>query len=285
MTKTVYTNESQIRVAERIWPLAIWRNIVQHKDVLFAFTRRDFHAIHRGTYLGLAWTVISPLLMLAVFTLVFGYVFRGRFNLEIEESPVDYALALFVGLSFFNTISMTLGTAPSLMNANSVYVKTVSFPLEIIPISTVLNTMISMVIGLVLCTGAFIIMHGYLHLSMIGLAPLIMATFFMALAIAWFLAALGPFIKDLAAVIPPMTLVLMFVSSVFFPIELLPSALQPLVRMNPLASIIEEARACFLYGDWIDPVLTTIVLISSLALAILAYAFFVRTKHAFADVL
>lgn len=285
MSKVIYTNESQVPLAERISPVAIWRNIARHKEVLFAFVRRDFHATHRGTYLGLAWTVVSPLIMLAVFTLVFGYIFRGRFNLVIEESPLDYALALFVGLAFFNLISAALGGSPSLMASNSTYVKSVAFPLEIIPIAAILNMMIGLGISLGLCIVAYVVLHGTLHLSMIGLVPLIAATFLLALGIAWLFAALGVFVKDLSSIVPPISLVLMFVSSVFFPIGVLPEALRPLVRINPLATIIDEARASLLWGHWIDPWLTLAVLVGCLIVAVLGYAFFVRTKHAFADVL
>ncbi len=285
MTRQIYTNESQVRLTDRFSPIAIWRNIMRHKELLFAFTHRDFKATYTGTYLGFAWTIISPLIMLAVFTLVFGYIFRGRFNLEIEESPLDYALALFVGLSFFNLISMTMGTSATLMSANSTYVKGGSFPLEIIPVSSVLVMIISLGISLGLCTAAFFVIHGYLHITMLGLIPLILSTVLLALALAWFLSALGAFIKDLASVIPPISLVLMFASSVFFPIELLPNAMQPLVRVNPLATIIDEARASLLYGQWVDPLMTSAVLAVSFVLAVLAYGFFVRTKHAFADVL
>lgn len=285
MSRTVYENKSQIRWTQLVSPLAIVRSIIAHKEVLVAFTYRDFQAAHRGTILGLAWSVISPLIMLAIFTLVFGYIFRGRFNLEVEESPIDYALALFVGLAFFNLISMSMSQAPGLMRANSTYVKTASFPLEIIPIASVLTMMISFAISLGLCIAAYVLLHGQIHVSIVGLIPLILSIFLIAIGVSWFLSTLGVFLRDCAAIVPPISLILMFVSSVFFPIESVPSALKSLVRLNPLATIIDEARASLLWGRWVDPWLSVAVLASAFLIAILGYAVFVRTKHAFADVL
>jgi homopolymeric O-antigen transport system permease protein len=284
MKRVINEPDSKPGIWHSISPFEIVRGLWAHREVIGAFAAREFQAAHRGTFLGLIWTVISPLFMLAVFAFVFGYVFNGRFATEVPETPLDYALALFVGISFFNCIGQSLGNASTLILANASYVKTNVFPLEIIPVASVLNILFNLAIGIGLCTFAFFVTHGFIHVTAVFLLPLVASIGLMALGTSWLLSSLALFVRDIPAIIPPVVLVLMFMSGVFFPIEFVPPRVRIIVLLNPIAVIIDQARDALLYGHAPAFIPMFVIFCLSLSIAILGYFVFVRARPAFADV-
>src|SRR5581483_11797714 len=139
MTKFVYTSEARAPLYPLIAPNLILCDLLRKRELIVACARREFHASYRETLLGAVWPVLTPLIMLAIFTLVFGYIFGGKFSQSADETPAEFALAMFVGLSFYLCVGNSLTSAPGLILSNTVYVKTFSFPLEVIAVSTVFN--------------------------------------------------------------------------------------------------------------------------------------------------
>jgi len=285
MSRVIYTSEPQIPLARLMSPYWIVRNLLRNRELIAAYAKREFQSVHRGTYLGLAWSVISPLIMLALFTVVFGYIFKGRFTQSPDETSAEFALALFVGLSFFNCLAQSMGSAPSLILSNATYVKTLAFPLEILSVSAVLTMLGNLAIGLGLCFVGYLALHGSLHWSAVCLPLHVLCIALISVGVSWVLSALAVFVRDVPAVVPPISLVLMFMSSVFFPISSVPARIRWLVALNPLAIIIDQARGCFLYGRWPDFGALALVFVFSLLVAVAGYWFFMRAKPAFADVI
>src|SRR5687768_12437756 len=117
-----------------VWnPLAPFVPLVRHSALLGQFARRMIEQRHRGSFLGLAWTVITPLLSLAIYTFVFGFVFGGNFTGLPDETNLDYSLGIFLGLVLFNFLSEVLSQSPSVIVSQPNLVKKVVFPLEILP--------------------------------------------------------------------------------------------------------------------------------------------------------
>ena len=285
MSKTVYLSSSRAPLGRLISPFRIVQDLMVHRELLLAYAKREFLAAYRETVLGMAWSILTPLILLALFTLVFGGIFKGRFNQAVAETPAEFALALFIGLSFYLCIGQSLTAAPALMLANTAYVKTLSFPLEVLPVSAVLNLLANLGIGLALCFIAFFIMHGYIHWTAIWLVPLIVCIGLICLGLSWFLSSLSVFVRDVPSITGPLSMILMFLSGVFFPIESVPAGLAWLFKINPIAIIIDQARGAFLYGRTPRLGMTAVVLALSLLTAIGGYWFFIRTKPAFADVI
>src|SRR5580658_4431140 len=105
------------------------------RDLWWQFTVRTVELRHRGSHLGLLWSVLNPLLMLGLYMFVFGFIFPNRFGVLPKETPVDFALALFLGLTLYNVIAETLGVAPTLIVSNPNLVKKVVFPLDVLPLA------------------------------------------------------------------------------------------------------------------------------------------------------
>ena len=115
-------------------PPSVWHHFARRRDLWWQFTVRAIEMKHRGSYLGIIWTVINPLLMMGLYLFVFGTIFGGSFHALADETKLDYALGLFLGLTFFNVLAETISIAPSLIVTNPNLVKKVVFPLEVLPI-------------------------------------------------------------------------------------------------------------------------------------------------------
>lgn len=285
MTQIVYTNEVQTPFRRLLSPSRLANDLVLHREVLRAFIKRDFHATYRGTYLGVAWALLSPLIMLALFSFVFGGIFHGRFTTNPNETGADFALAMFIGLSLFNCLGQSLGSAPTLVLSNSAYVKTLNFPLQVLSVSAVVQTMINMGIGLGLCLIIFAVLHGAFYPSAICLLPIGLCVALLSLGWSWFLSAVGVFLRDTPSIVGPITTVLMFMSAVFFPISSVPVRARWFVKINPLAVLIDQARSALMFGQWPNFTRLGIVAAASILVAVLGYAAFMRMKPAFADVI
>ncbi len=110
-------------------PFAFVRDLWRHRELLWQFSLREVELRHRGSHLGLIWSLLNPLLMLSLYVFVFGYIFGGRFGVLPNETRMDFALGVFLGLSIFQFLAETLSAAPNLIVVNPNFVKKVVFPL------------------------------------------------------------------------------------------------------------------------------------------------------------
>lgn len=261
------------------------RSLWQHRELIVQMTKREVVGRYRGSVMGLAWSFFNPILMLVVYTFVFSVIFKAKWGTGGDESQTTFAIVLFVGMIVYGLFAEMANRAPSLILSNVNYVKKVIFPLEILPViglgAALFHTLISLGVLLV----AILLFNGSISWTVIFfpliLAPLLLAT----LGIAWFLASIGVFVRDVGQTVGIFTTVLMFLSPVFFPISTLPEKYQTLLMLNPLTFVIEQSRAVMIFGHQPDWAGLGIYAIASLAVAWAGYWWFQKTRKGFADVL
>ena len=266
-------------------PLHISLDIWQHHYLIGQLVKRDVLLKYKGSYLGIGWSFLYPLLLLVTFTLVFGGVFGGRWN-GTGEGMRGHELALFIycGLAVFIPFSEVISTAPRLLLANQNFVKKIIFPTEILPLVSLLSASIHGTAHLLLLLLAALL-AGHAHASML-LAPIaLLPVWLFTLGLAWFITAAGVYVRDLAHGMPVLVQLLMFLSPVFYPLSAAPGFLRTLHAFNPLALAMEDMRRTVLMGLPPDWNLWLPMLVTGLVFAALGYAFFVRCKEEFADVL
>ena len=246
---------------------------------------RDVLGRYRGSALGVFWSFLNPLLMLAVFAVVFGTIFEGKFTGQPTESTWDFALALFAGLTVFGLFSECLARAPGLVVLNPSYVTKVVFPLEILPVVSVLAALVHLAVSVVPLVLGVWILRGHVPATMLLWPVLLVPLTCWALAVSWFVAALGVFLRDLGHVVVTLNLVLMYASAVFYPLAKAPEKLRPFIAANPLAFLAESSRNLAVWGLGLDWGQYALHLAVSVAALLAGRAFFLRTKPAFADVL
>ena len=260
---------------------SLWRN----RQLIAQMTRREVMGRYKGSVMGLAWSFFNPVFMLVVYTFVFSVIFKSRWGVGGEESKTQFAVVLFVGMIVHGLFAEVLNRAPSLILSNVNYVKKVVFPLEILPVIAMGATLFHSLISLGVLLIAFALFNGYLHWTVV-LAPLVLLPLvILTLGLAWMLASLGVFLRDVGQTIGIITTVMMFLSPVFYPVTALPEEFRPWLMANPLTFIIEQAREVLIWGhlpNWIGLGIYTLV---ATAFAWAGYAWFQKTRKGFADVL
>jgi lipopolysaccharide transport system permease protein len=291
MSTLVSTNaapsESPAHSSVSLHPLGWLREFRQHQFLISQLTRREVVGRYRGSHLGMFWTFINPLLLLCVYTVVFKYIFRAKFTGHPDEGWADFALMLFSALIVFNLFAECLARAPSLMLVNANYVTKVVFPLEMLPLTVVLGSLVHLLIGFIpLCLAAFITRNGHLHGAALLWPLLLVPITFWALGMTWLVSALGAFVRDLNEIMIALTQILMYASAVFYPIsKVQPLALQKVIRLNPLAFFSEQSRNLIVWGEPMNWSAYGWVTLSGAIAMIVGYKVFMNVKPAFADVI
>ena len=266
--------------------LALGKSLRRNRQLIMQMTRREVVGRYKGSVMGLAWSFFNPVFMLAVYTFVFSVIFKSRWDgAGADDSKTQFALLLFVGMIVMSLFGDVVNRAPGLVLLNANYVKKVVFPLEILPIVAIGSALFHSLISLAVLLAAFALFNGSLQWTMI-FAPLILLPLVILVAgLAWMLASVGVFLRDVGQVVGIVTTVLMFLSPVFYPVSAVPERLRPFIMANPLTFIIEQAREVLIWGrlpNWIG--LSAYTLIAT-AIAWVGYAWFQKTRKGFADVL
>ena len=267
----------------RLLPFAA--DLWAHRELLWQFTLRNVEVRHKGSHLGLIWSFLNPLLMLGLYVLVFGYIFGGSFGILPNESRVDYALGIFLGLTLFHFVSEVLGIAPSIIVGNPNFVKKVVFPLEILPAANVGGAVFHMLISLALVLLSIVIFGTSLSFGVLWLPVIILPLILLALGVAWFVSALGVFLRDIGQIMQFLSMALMFSSAVFYSAQKIPAPAWTFMRFNPILLAIELARDAALWNRPLNYNHLGYLYAAGLATCYLGHAAFRKMKPAFADVL
>jgi len=262
----------------------LWR----HRALLWQFTLRNIEVRHKGSHLGLIWSILNPLLLLGLYVFVFGHIFGGSFGVRANETPIDYALGLFIGLAVFQLIAEVIGVSPSIILTQPNFVKKVVFPLEILPVAGVGASIFHFLVSIALVALGIACVGPGLSWSVLWL-PVIMIPFILfIIGLAWAIAALGVFFRDISQAAQFLSQVIMFASAIFYPASRI-AAKAPTawlyLRVNPVLVTVEEVRNVVLWNLPLN--LHHLAFLYGCGLVGLwgGHAVFARLKPAFADVL
>lgn len=266
-------------------PIGIAACALQHRQLIMQIVRREITGRYRGSLLGLAWSFLTPLLMLAVYTTFLTVMLQARWGGDEQSGPGNFTVVLFVGLIVHSMFSECINRAPSLIVQNANYVKKIVFPLEILPWVAVSSALVHAAIGLVALLVVQLAVSGALPWTLAFL-PLVIAPFiFVILGFTWFLSALGVFVRDIAQLTGMLTTVMLFMSPIFYSTSSLPERVRPWIALNPLTFIIEQSRNVLIYSappDWGGLARYSI---AALLTAWVGFWWFQKTRKGFADVL
>jgi len=247
-------------------------------------SKRAIVGRYRGSIIGLAWTLLYPILMLSVYTFVFSVIFNARWP-NLGQSRFEFATVLFAGMIIHALFAECLVTSPGLIVGNTQYVKKVVFPLEILPWVTICNALFQALMS----TTVLLIFLACIHFKInwtVVLIPFVIAPLvILAVGVSWYLASIGVFIRDVGQVAAILATVLLFLSPIFYSVDALPEAFRSYIYVNPLTFIIEQFRAVVIWGKAPNWVGLAVYACISTVVAWSGLAWFQRTRRGFADVL
>jgi lipopolysaccharide transport system permease protein len=258
--------------------MAALRLLFRHRRILWATTLNEIRGRYAGTILGLAWTVIYPLIFLALYAVVYTMIFKIRIA---ELSTFEYVLVIFSGLIPFLGFAEAIGCGTTSVVSNKTLIKNTLFPIELIPVKAVLVSSLSMVVGLMLLQGILWI-RGTLHLSQLIVPLIFILQVVFTVGLIWLVSALNVFILDLGQIVSVIILFLMLISPIAYTKEMIPKGLLPFMYPNPLFYLTMLYRESMVMGD--IPIKFLLVF-STIAIItfFLGYYVFSHLKAVFAD--
>jgi lipopolysaccharide transport system permease protein len=261
-----------------VWP---WR----HRSLIAQLAGREIHARYRQSWLGLLWMLITPLVMLGIYTLVFRHIMRVRWY-GLEESNLAFALRIYAGLAVFNFFAECVNRAPNLVLEQPHLVKKVVFPLEILPWVSATSAAAGLgVSGLLLLACTAVLNDGGLPLTALALPLVWLPLLPLVLGLGWLLSGIGTYVRDVGQLLGMAVSALMFLSPIFFPVEALPEAVRGWMLLNPLAWVMTGTREVLLQGQWPDWQALGLLLLACTGVALAGAVFFRKVRTGFADVL
>lgn len=258
----------------------VWRQ----RELVSQMARREIVGRYQGSILGLAWSFFHPVLLLAVYTFVFSVVFRARWG-GGGQSNVEYAIVMFVGLIVHGLFAEVANRSPTLVLANANYVKKVVFPLETLPVIALLGALFHAGVSVLVLLVAVALSTGQLYATLVLLPVILMPFAILTLGVSFLLSSLGVFVRDVGQTVGILTMLLMFLAPVVYPVSAVPEGVRPWLMANPLTFIIEQSRAVLVWGQAPDWTGLALYLVVSLLVAWSGFAWFQKTRKGFADVL
>jgi lipopolysaccharide transport system permease protein len=268
-------------------PLALCKSLWRNRQLIVQMTKREVVGRYKGSAMGLAWSFFNPVFMLVVYTFVFSEIFKSRWGGVggDDDSKTQFAVVLFVGMIVLGLFSEVVSRAPSLILSNVNYVKKVVFPLEILPIIAMGAALFHSLISLCVLLAAFALFNGYVQWTAVFTPVVLLPLVIITMGLAWILAAIGVFLRDVGQTIGVILTVLMFLSPVFYPITAVPEKFQAYIMANPLTFIIEQAREVLVWGHVPDWQGLSFYTLGAFFVAWAGFALFQKTRKGFADVL
>jgi len=265
---------------------AVWRPLWQlpgRFDLILSLTKRELAARYRGSVLGFFWAVLTPVVMIAIFTIIFAGIFKARFG--AGSSQWDYALYLFCGLLPWNAFQESLQLSSNTIVAHSNLVKRVVFPLETLPVSLSLAAVANQMFGTIALILAAILFRGELHATIVFLPLLVIPQLIATFGAAWLVASLGAFVRDLVQGITLLLMAWMYLTPIIYPESLVPERYQGIVNLNPFTPLIRNYRRIILDGSFPDWRGLAYFVAFAIVSFLLGYWWFARTRKNFADVI
>lgn len=261
--------------------ISLWKN----RELIWQFTLRAVELRHKGSHLGLIWSFLHPLLMLAMYIFVFGYIFDGSFKVIPNETRMDYGLGIFLGLTLYHFAAEVIANSGAIILSNPNFVKKVVFPLEVLPVANVMAAFFHLLISLTMVFTGIALLGPGLMASAAWLPVIVLPLLLLTLGISWLLSALGVFFRDTIQITQFLGTALMFASAVFYSAQRIPPEAWTFLRFNPLLLAIEQARDTALWGRPANLHHIGYLYVCGIVVFFCGHAAFRRMKPAFADVL
>jgi lipopolysaccharide transport system permease protein len=258
------------------WVGIDWWEMWSHRELLAFLVWRDVSVRYKQTVLGVAWAVLQPLIMMAIFSIIF-----GRFA-SIPPEGFPYPVFVFAGLIPWMLFSQGLSqSALSLVNQQQLLTK-VYFPRLFIPVAAACVFLVDLLVALTLYVPLLLYYGVTPSWGVIWLPPLILLTLVATLGFGLTLAALTVFYRDFKHIVPFLVQILMYVSPVIYPARLVGPRWGLILSLNPMFGIIDAYRSAILGLPWHFSWLA-ISTASALGLFLFALFNFRRTERRFAD--
>jgi lipopolysaccharide transport system permease protein len=273
-------------ISAQIARRAVWRplwELPRRFDLILSLTRRELAARYRGSVLGIIWALVTPVVMIAIYTFIFAGIFGARFG--ANGTAWDFALYLFCGLLPWTAFQEAVQHSSNTIVSHANLVKRVVFPLEILPVSLALTALANQLFGTLALLIFSLIIRGELHLTMLWIPVLIVPQLLATLGVAWLVASLGVFLRDIVQGIALLLTTWLYLTPIIYPESVVPERFRPYINLNPFTHLVRSYRRIVLEGSMPDWGGLAYFTAFGLVCFVFGYWWFARTRKNFADVI
>lgn len=213
--------------------------------------RHSFRERYMGSALGAIWGLFDPLLLLGMYTFVFGFVFRAK--LPGATTSLAYVTWLISGMVPYLAVSESLVNSAGAIVTGANLVKNLVFKAELLAIAATLTALLPLTVGTVFLTVVLTLDGQVPTYHVLGLIPVIAGMFLILSGLGLYLSATTVFLRDIKQALPTSTMFLLFFTPVFYPAEMMPRAIRSITWLNPLYHVTSSFRATLLDHTWPEP--------------------------------
>lgn len=258
--------------------------LAKHRDLTWEMARREISDRYVGQAFGLIWAVGHPLFMMGLYVFIFAFVFKTKVG-GTSAMPLDYTTYILAGLVPWMAFQEVMGKSCTAVTANAGLVKQVVFPLEILPAKGVLASLVPQLISMSILLGYVLATHGG-YVATYWLLPLLVVLQILAmLGIAYFLAAVGAYFRDMKDFVQLFCMAGIYLMPVFYLPEMVPSLFKPLLYLNPFSYLVWCYQDVVYFGRFEHPVAWAIFPLISVGIFVIGYRLFRKLKIGFGNVL
>jgi lipopolysaccharide transport system permease protein len=258
--------------------------LIRQRRLIWAMAKREISDRYAGQMLGAVWAIAHPLLVMAVYLFVFGYVFKTRIG-GTRELPLDYTTYLLAGLVPWLSIQEALTKAPVSVTSNASLVKQVVFPLEVLPIKGVLASLLPQAVSLTVLVIYVIATFGGLHATYLLLPLVVLIQIGQMCGLSLLLAAIGVYLRDLKDIIQVVLLLGMYLLPIFYLPSMVPVMFRPLLYLNPFSYIVWCYQDVCYFGRIEHPWAWVVASALAVIFFVTGWVVFRRLKPMFGNVL
>ena len=251
---------------------ALWA----YRGFILGSVRREFQSRYSNSLLGAAWTIINPLAMIVVYTVVFSQVMKAR--LPGVDGRFAYSIYLCAGVLTWTFFSETVSRAQNVFLENANLIKKVSFPRMCLPVIVVANASLSFLIIFGLFTLFLILSGSFPGLVYFAVIPVLLVQVLFSVGLGITLGVLNVFFRDVGQLFAVVLQFWFWLTPVVYPVTILPAFAQKALRYNPMTNIIASYQGVLVNGQWPD--WASLWPVTLLALALCAWGMRLFRAHA-----
>jgi lipopolysaccharide transport system permease protein len=271
-----YNGHSEIIMIEKL------KEILRHRELILTLVSRELKARYRGTVLGFFWSLFNPLLLMLVYTVVFGFIVGGG-RVAGFESTKFYALFLFNGILPWTWFSSSLLESANVLSVQGALIKKIKFPVEVLPIMVVTTNMVHFLLGLPVLVAFFLIFGKALTPWVLFLPVSLIAQYIFTMGLCVLVSALTVHFKDIRDILSNLITLWFFATPIIYTYQSVPKALKYVLNLNPMTHIVESYHYSFYFGSLPHYKRFSITILVGLLFFYLGYLLFDKLRDTFVE--
>ena len=223
---------------------AVWN----YRGFVLGSVQREFQTRYRNSLLGAVWTILNPLSMIIVYTVVFSQLMKAR--LPGVDNNLAYGIYLCAGILAWGFFAEVIGRSQSVFLEHANLIKKLSFPRICLPLIVVLNASVNFAIIFALFLGFLVVTQNFPGWSVLAVIPLLLIQVAFAIGLGIILGVLNVFFRDVGQLVGIVLQFWFWLTPIVYPASILPEGIRPLIEANPMAALIAAYQGIFVYGQW-----------------------------------